>query len=368
MDPSFDAIIRQHPLLVGLSSEEVDALISQGRVVSLRAGEILMREGEKADEFFFILQGAVEVSRRDPHSSQKFVLASFESGDVVGEVALLDQGNRSADVLAKNDVKAFAIPFSIWQTGKEKNPYLYQIFFRVAQNLCGRLRNLNQKTLLDKVRDLQDRFLLGRFFIYLLGFACVYTYLIEAVKVFNLGSFRTYLVIAFTLFFLFGSFLYMHRYHIPLKTFGVTTEGWKRSIYEGAIFTLPILGGIAFAKWVLVHWGWFVDVPFLHITAPGLGMLFYVLLIVPLQEFVARGAIQGLLSQFLIGKDKDLVAIGMSGLIFGMSHLFISFYLALGVLVVNFYLGWIYVRNQNLLSVWIAHAMIGVWSLDILGF
>lgn len=71
--------------------------------VDFRAGDVVIREGEPGDRFFAVAAGSVDVT-----TGGRFV-ASLGPGDYVGEIALLKDVPRTATVIARSPVKAFAL-------------------------------------------------------------------------------------------------------------------------------------------------------------------------------------------------------------------------------------------------------------------
>jgi membrane protease YdiL (CAAX protease family) len=96
-------------------------------------------------------------------------------------------------------------------------------------------------------------------------------------------------------------------------------------------------------------------------------LVVYGLFVAPLQELMARGALQGLLEQFLTGKHKVFLSIIASNLIFSTAHIFMSFEIGILVFVGGLYLGWLYSRTHNLVGVWVAHWLCGSWALSVVG-
>jgi len=67
--------------------------------VVLRAGEHLFRRGDPGDAFYVVSHGSLEAYRADRRGN-RMVLERLGPGAVVGELALLDGGERSADIAA----------------------------------------------------------------------------------------------------------------------------------------------------------------------------------------------------------------------------------------------------------------------------
>jgi CRP-like cAMP-binding protein len=69
----------------------------------LAAGEVLFREGEPGNLMFVLVSGTAEIS---VHSR---VMETAEAGAVFGEMAMIDEGVRSATIVAKSDCKLVPI-------------------------------------------------------------------------------------------------------------------------------------------------------------------------------------------------------------------------------------------------------------------
>jgi NTE family protein len=94
------AFLRNVPVLAGLSDELLEELSGELNELHVPAGEWVMREGESADSLFIVRSGRVEVIAEGPPEALVRVL---RRGDVLGELALLREGIRSASVRARRD-------------------------------------------------------------------------------------------------------------------------------------------------------------------------------------------------------------------------------------------------------------------------
>src|ERR1044071_7448285 len=100
--------LRKSPLFQGLSDEELQQLMDMAEPVSLRAGEILIKQGEPGDSAYVVISGDFEVQKQTGQSLIKIDLRN--PGDVVGEMALLSRGPRNATLIAKIDSEVLRIP------------------------------------------------------------------------------------------------------------------------------------------------------------------------------------------------------------------------------------------------------------------
>ena len=67
------------------------------------AGQVLTREGAPGSEFFVIVDGAVEI---DVHGQ---TVRTMESGDFLGEIALVDDGPRTATATTTTPTKLLVL-------------------------------------------------------------------------------------------------------------------------------------------------------------------------------------------------------------------------------------------------------------------
>jgi len=95
--------IRSLPMMAGLEAETVDFLVDRMQEVSVPIGGHIVKQGDFAYRFFIILEGSATVSR-DGQS-----VATLKSGDVFGEMAVIDDGRRNADVVAVTAMRLLAL-------------------------------------------------------------------------------------------------------------------------------------------------------------------------------------------------------------------------------------------------------------------
>ncbi len=100
------------------------------------AGTVILKKGEPGDVMYVVKAGTVEV--RDGRR----LLDTVEPGGVVGEVALIDAGGRSASVIAKTDCQLLPIDEEQFILLVERMPYFALQVMRV---LAHRLRRTTEQ-------------------------------------------------------------------------------------------------------------------------------------------------------------------------------------------------------------------------------
>jgi CRP/FNR family transcriptional regulator, cyclic AMP receptor protein len=95
-DPNFLANIKMFELL---DEDDRIALAAVVDETTVPAGETLFQAGDPGDSLFIVREGQIELFIKDT-TGQKIVLHTAESGDMFGELAMLDFGARSATAVA----------------------------------------------------------------------------------------------------------------------------------------------------------------------------------------------------------------------------------------------------------------------------
>ena len=95
-----EKILKKVELFSGLSLDELQAVAAICREKSLHPGEVIARQGDPGDEFYIVTAGFVAVViAGEPEK----VIVNLGKGQSVGEMALIDQGPRSATVRAVSE-------------------------------------------------------------------------------------------------------------------------------------------------------------------------------------------------------------------------------------------------------------------------
>ncbi|MBI4197542.1 MAG: cyclic nucleotide-binding domain-containing protein, partial [Chloroflexi bacterium] len=100
-------ILRKVPLFAGLAEADLEHLCRMAEEVRLPAGQVLFPEGSAGDKAYVILEGEVEVVKES--SGREVLLAVRPPGDVIGEMALLEETPRTATVRARTDALLLAL-------------------------------------------------------------------------------------------------------------------------------------------------------------------------------------------------------------------------------------------------------------------
>ncbi len=122
-------------LFQGMSMWQVKKFILLSHMEEYPAGTLVMREGELAHIMYIIIEGEMEVSKQIKGERTK--LANLTLGDAVGEIALVYQNKRTADVRAITDTKMLAIDWESLEKIQRYAPYLASKFYLNLARVLG---------------------------------------------------------------------------------------------------------------------------------------------------------------------------------------------------------------------------------------
>jgi CRP-like cAMP-binding protein len=93
------------------SDKDLDLLLAVSRARSIASGSVLYAQGERARSCFLLVQGLVQVERARASGAQ--VIATLHPGTFVGQIALIDNGKRTATVRAATDCEGLELSAEI---------------------------------------------------------------------------------------------------------------------------------------------------------------------------------------------------------------------------------------------------------------
>ena len=129
-------------LFADLNREELQTLVAQSTVDAFTAGQRIVSVGEPGYCMYVIVSGQARVTFNDR------LLATLEPGDFFGEVALVDDGPRSADVTAVDDCELLCITRTTLGVLAGLQPSVaIHLLAAIGGCLVTRLRACNQKHL-----------------------------------------------------------------------------------------------------------------------------------------------------------------------------------------------------------------------------
>lgn len=122
-------------LFSGCSRRELEAIARAAKEITHTDGKVLAREGDRGIGFFLITDGTAKVTVGGK------ARAKLGPGDFFGEIALLDQGPRSATVTATSRVKLLGLTAWVFRGLVQEHP---TIALKMLEVVASRLRTASK--------------------------------------------------------------------------------------------------------------------------------------------------------------------------------------------------------------------------------
>jgi CRP/FNR family transcriptional regulator len=129
--PAPPELLRKVELFESLSDRDLKRLGDSFKQSTFSAGDVIATEGQRGVGFFVISEGTVDYTIHDDK------VGSGAPGDYFGEVALIDDGPRTATVTATSDVTAYGLTSWEFRPLVEENA---SIAWELLQKMAKRLR------------------------------------------------------------------------------------------------------------------------------------------------------------------------------------------------------------------------------------
>jgi len=160
IDRTLEKAMTASPVLGLLSSAMREKLAGSGSNLTLERGGLLCQRGDPGDAVWVVLEGEIEI-RTSSLEGREVRYASFGPAAVIGEMAALDGGVRSTDMIAATRTRLWRIPRAPLIEAIQGEP---ATAVALIAELAGRLRAANEALEAMRTLDLGGRlaqFLLG---------------------------------------------------------------------------------------------------------------------------------------------------------------------------------------------------------------
>jgi CRP/FNR family transcriptional regulator, cyclic AMP receptor protein len=127
--------LKRAPLFDGLSRKELVQLARVSEDLEVPEGTVLCKEGDIGHEFFVLIDGQVDVTRKGRR------LDTRGAGDFLGEIALIEQIPRTATVKAKTPVRFFVLTSTDFKHLLDEQPNVER---KVMRALARRIVELSK--------------------------------------------------------------------------------------------------------------------------------------------------------------------------------------------------------------------------------
>ncbi len=118
-------------------SKSIKLLKTSDCVMAYNPGDVIFHEGDVGKLMFVIKSGKVELR------TDNLVIGTFGAGEIIGEMALVDQEHRSASARALTECELVSVDYARFQSMILEDP---DFAIEVMQTMSARLRHMNRET------------------------------------------------------------------------------------------------------------------------------------------------------------------------------------------------------------------------------
>jgi len=137
-------MLRRVKALADLSDDQLERFVHFMEPQTVRQWAHIVKQGETDDGMYMVLEGELRV--RLMIGGKETILATLGAGECFGEMALFDQGPRSADVLSNKDSVLLKISAEAFERLRREAPELsVPILFSISKTLTARIRADNKR-------------------------------------------------------------------------------------------------------------------------------------------------------------------------------------------------------------------------------
>lgn len=131
-------LISEIDLFAGIDEDMIEQLVALGTVKKYNKDEIIFNEGDPGEKMYIIIDGSIKLIISTPNGP--VVISQCAKGELFGEVALIDEQERSASAITEE-------PTTLLEIGKAEfflfiNQHTTFTVF-ILKAMCSRLRNVN---------------------------------------------------------------------------------------------------------------------------------------------------------------------------------------------------------------------------------
>jgi len=128
--------LRNVAMFSACSTRDLQKIAKAGDELTLAAGTLIVDQGQTGREAFVLLEGSATVRRNGKK------VATLGSGDVIGELSLLDHGPRTASVTCDTDCLVLVLEQRNFMGVLDEVP---AVAHNMLSHLAGRIRELDRQ-------------------------------------------------------------------------------------------------------------------------------------------------------------------------------------------------------------------------------
>src|SRR5258707_2370758 len=137
----FAVILKMNPMFADLGADELHRISSLCHTQQLATGETLFQKGDPGDALYGGGRGQIRIET-GASAGSRLTLNFMGSGDLFGEVAVLDGESRTADATAGEPTELFVLRREGFLNHLQREP---KVAIKIIQLLCQRIPPMSER-------------------------------------------------------------------------------------------------------------------------------------------------------------------------------------------------------------------------------
>ena len=128
-----------------MTRTQIKKVVLLGQVEMVVANGSIVRQGERGNTMYLILEGAAKVEF-ETASGERVLVGELSEGEIFGEMALINEVERTAHVIATEETKVLSMDWDSLRRIRRISPWIStQLFLNISRVLGTRLVRSNRE-------------------------------------------------------------------------------------------------------------------------------------------------------------------------------------------------------------------------------
>ncbi|PIP94435.1 MAG: hypothetical protein COW00_16535 [Bdellovibrio sp. CG12_big_fil_rev_8_21_14_0_65_39_13] len=137
-------LVKGCPLFHEIYDEEIEEIIKDCFVASFKPGDLIIKQGDTSSDICVILTGEAEVVVHK--GTSKFSIVKLGRGDLFGELVLINETQRTADIVAIEETDILVMTYENFFSHFSTKPQVFALMIlNVTRLITKRLKASNLK-------------------------------------------------------------------------------------------------------------------------------------------------------------------------------------------------------------------------------
>lgn len=146
-------LVKGCPLFHEIYDYEIESIVENCYVATYERGDKVIKAGDTSNDIGILLAGSADIYV--PHSKKDIFIATLRKGDLFGEMVLINETKRTADIIARENCEVLIIGYDNFYSFYQKKPKIFAIMvLNITRLITKRLKLANE--LIQQLNSVQD--------------------------------------------------------------------------------------------------------------------------------------------------------------------------------------------------------------------